>query len=173
MKRGRLKGIKAGARHEAGHAVVSLACGIHVAGIVIAEGCGLTCYLSPERQDPMVECMIGWAGSLAEGVPWVNADDAAPFDKYAYTDKSLSTMRELAKELLREHAAAVDAVASALEKRRELFGPEVKKIAVKASPTLRRDAPSYPHAWKQSMLAQIDWMRGEIKKRQATLGAGT
>jgi len=143
-------GLASIARHEAGHAVAALACGIVVGGVVVSDkqgrGCCGTARRRGAKEDPLVAGIIAWAGSVAEGARGVNEHDAAPFKRYGFCDRSVFTMRQAAVGLLVPLEAAVAAVARELEVRRCLFGPDVKRIACKAVPELRRDAPTYPRA---------------------------
>jgi hypothetical protein len=141
----RLTGIARVARHEAGHAVASLACGVIVSCVVVTSeaGASVTAH-KPGKRDPMVDGIIAWSGSVAEGVDWINEDDARPFTRYGFTNRSIVTMRQMAAALLSENALAVDVLAAELVERGALFGPDVKRVAVRACPWLRRDAPRYP-----------------------------
>lgn len=155
----RMTGIARVARHEAGHAVASLACGVLVTCVVVTSeaGASVTAH-APGKRDPMIEGIIAWAGSVAEGVDWINADDARPFDRHGFTNRSIVTMRQMAAALLSENAKAVDALTAALEERGAMFGPDVKRLVVKACPWLRRDAPTYPREHMPVFRAEYERM---------------
>lgn len=159
-KKRRLTGIERIARHEAGHAVVALACGVLVAGIAINDENGQVDSAYPlGKRDPLIEGMIAWGGSVAEGVDYINEVDAYPFDRYGFTGRSVLTMRQHAMAILRQYGDAVEALTRALAERRAIFGPDAKRIAVKACPALRKDAPTYPREAIASLKARFDRTR--------------
>lgn len=143
------------ARHEAGHVVAAILCGYVVTMVELIEYAdgweGATWPCPPphvERIDPVVECVIAWGGTIAEGTaPMITESDAAPFDKHGLCERSIVMLRDYVTSMLAAHEPAIVAVAAALEAQEVLFAVDVARLCVDAMPELGDVVPDLPKDW--------------------------
>ncbi len=145
--------------------------GCLIAHAEITDGGGHVMLAQVGTEDPLVDGLVAWAGSVAEGVPWIGEDDHAAFAKHGFHKVSIATMRQWCERLIQLYRPAVKAVAKALEARGKLSGLTVKRIAFKACPRLRKDAAPLPRGCMRQFLAGIDDMpeppKGTTNARRA------
>ncbi len=127
------------ARHEAGHAVVAMACGVIVEGIEIEPGGGSvggTAFIQRSRR-PITEALIAVGGSVAEGSLWLGKVDAESLAEMDASPVEIAAIRHAAESVLREHRPAVEALAKALVRQgTRIEREELEDIVREASPAL-------------------------------------
>ncbi len=152
--------LRRAALHEAGHAVAALACGWIVARVCVgdgtndARGCVVTWPVpalkgSAAPWDPVAFGIIGWGGATADGsAPMIYGEDALGMEwlteVYGVDGLSIRVMRDACAVILKKHHRAVRAIAVALYERRVLGQRAIRRIAVAASPALRRLVSAVP-----------------------------
>jgi hypothetical protein len=133
------------ARHEAGHAIMAILTGCIIAHAeLLDEGHGVTVIGQLGTECPLVMGLVAWGGSVAEGVDWLNEDDAAPLQRLGFSDPSILTLRLWCRGMLQQFKPAVRAVGKALDARGKLSGTTIRRIAFAASPGLRAASPTIP-----------------------------
>lgn len=134
--------------HEAGHAVVALACGFVVIGALVDEhkqhGQTNVVWIG-KHEDPLCAGIVAWAGAVAEGVDYlIETGDFRDIRRHHFCDRSILTLKKFAEQMVAAYQPAVDAVARELGKRRRLSGTMIKRLAFRACPELRREAVPTP-----------------------------
>lgn len=149
------------ARHEAGHAVMAILTGCVVAHAeIIDEGHGVTMIGQIGTECPLVMGLVAWGGSIAEGVEWLNEDDAEPLQRLGFSDASILTLRLWTKGMLSQFKPAVRAVGKALDARGKLSGTTIRRVAFAASPGLRAASPTLPRGAVRQFKAALAAMPG-------------
>lgn len=141
-----------GCVHEAGHVVAGLGSGLLVCLAhwnVRGGGWAITWPVdSKHHSDAVGAAIMAWGGAVAEGTdPWINAPDARTFRALGMGITTVRFALAQCRSLLREHRAAIGAVAAALEERGTLGPRALRRIAVAASPALASTVPSIPRKW--------------------------
>ena len=133
------------ARHAAGHAVMAILTGCVIDHAeVIDHQHGVTLIGQVGTECPLVMGLVAWGGSAAEGVEWLNEDDAAPLIRLGFSAPSILTLKAWTEGMLGQFKPAVRAVEKALSARGRLSGTAIRRIAFAACPKLRGASPPIP-----------------------------
>lgn len=138
-------GLLATARHESGHAVMAIALGCTVlrAGVHRSgDGFCVTTHGRGRRRDPMMDGLIAWAGTIAEGVDdgSIGAEDHGLMRSYGFRPSSVATLRAIAVRCFHEWdlEPAIAAVAALLaaDVGGIVKGAAIRACALRAQPSL-------------------------------------
>lgn len=122
-------GLDKSALHEAGHVVVAKSFGCIVKSTVIDVGSGLSIIDSPKSNnvDNIAWAIIACAGSVSEGVNWINDGDFSIVKESGFSEKDLSLLFEITKKICDKYRDKIELFSKELLKRKKINKKQIDK----------------------------------------------